>query len=56
MSNDKHIHVTSHGQQGGITAYQVNLEPGDRELTDDLAEQLNSFLHKSLSTRSISPP
>ena len=44
MSNDKHIHVTSHGQQGGITAYQVNIEPGDRVLTEASAEQLDSQL------------
>lgn len=44
MSNDKHIHVTSHNQQGGITAYQVNLQQGDRVLNDASAEKFGSQL------------
>ena len=44
MSEDKKIEVTSHNQQGGITAYQVNIQPGDRQLTQSAAEQLESKL------------
>ena len=47
MSDEKeqpHIHVESHDQQGGITAYQVNIQPGDRQLTNDGARQLKSYL------------
>ncbi|MFC2021439.1 hypothetical protein ACFLU1_06660 [Chloroflexota bacterium] len=38
------IHVESHNQQGGITAYQVNLQPEDRRLTDGLTKQLKDYL------------
>ena len=39
------IHVESHDQTGGITAYQVNIQPGDRQLTDAGAQQLKSYLN-----------
>ena len=44
MPIQKKINVTSHNQQGGITAYQVILEKGDRILSDSLIEQLRSTL------------
>lgn len=44
MSEKKQINVTSHNQQGGITAYQVNVQPGDRILDDRLAAQLRSLI------------
>ena len=46
MSNDRNINVTSHNQQGGITAYQVNLQPGDRVLSESVASQLQSLLNQ----------
>lgn len=39
------IHVESHNQQGGITAYQVNLQPEDRRLSHSATAQLKSFLN-----------
>ena len=51
------IHVTSYGQQGGITAYQVNLQPGDRRLSDkvanDLEDRLNSLDFKSVEVNAV---
>ena len=44
MGKKDHIQVTSYNQQGGITAYQVVLERGDRILTDPVANQLESVL------------
>lgn len=38
------IHVESHDQKGGITAYQVITQPGDRELKEAEAQQLKSYL------------
>lgn len=38
------INVTSHNQQGGITAYQVNIQKGDRQLTENAATQLKKYL------------
>ena len=42
MSDD--INVTSYNQQGGITAYQVNIQPGDRELTEKRTQELKTLL------------
>ena len=39
------IDVTSYNQQGGITAYQVNIQPGDRKLTEISAQQLKDYLN-----------
>ena len=39
------IDVRSYNQQGGITAYQVNIQPGDRKLTDTAAQQLRDYLN-----------
>ena len=36
--------VTSHHQQGGITAGVVNIQPGDRVLTDRMKSQINELL------------
>ena len=44
MVEKKTIKVTSHNQQGGITAYQVNIQPGDRVLNDQVVSQLQSKL------------
>ena len=44
MAEKKTIKVTSHNQQGGITAYQVNIQPGDRVLNDQVVSQLQSKL------------
>lgn len=46
------IHVESHDQQGGITAYQVNIQPGDRQLSDNVTKQLEDYL-KSISYKSV---
>ena len=40
------IHVTSHDQRGGITAYQVNIQPGDRQLTPVRGQQVKDLLNK----------
>ncbi len=40
------IHVESHDQRGGITAYQVNIQPGDRQLTEANAKGLEDALKK----------
>ena len=39
------IHMESHHQQGGITAYDVNIQPGDRQLSDAAARQLRDYLN-----------
>jgi hypothetical protein len=39
-----HVYVESHNQQGGITAYQVNLQPGDRQLTSQQMKQVRDSL------------
>ena len=44
MPEDQNIYVTSHNQQGGITAYQVNLQPGDRVLNENDSRQLEQLL------------
>lgn len=44
MAEKKTVNVTSHNQQGGITAYQVNIQPGDRVLVDQNISQLKSKL------------
>lgn len=44
MPDDNNIHVTSYNQQGGITAYQVNLQPGDRVLKDAVRHRLDQTL------------
>lgn len=38
------IHVESHGQTGGITAYQVNIQPGDRQLKPNVAQDVKDKL------------
>lgn len=45
--NERSIHVESHNQQGGITAYQVNIQPGDRQLTPNVAQQMKDYLNKT---------
>ena len=47
-----YIHVESHDQRGGITAYQVNIQPGDRQLSSDGTKQLEDYL-KSVSFKSV---
>jgi len=47
-----YVHVESHDQRGGITAYQVNIQPGDRQLSDDAAKQLEDYL-KGVSFKSV---
>ena len=44
---ERNIHVESHGQQGGITAYHVNIQPGDRQLTEIKATKLRSLMDKT---------
>lgn len=44
--NQRPIHVESHDQQGGITAYQVNIQPGDRQLTPNVGQQVKDMLNK----------
>ena len=44
MPDDNNIHVTSYNQRGGITAYQVNLQPGDRALNDPVRHSLDQTL------------
>ena len=44
MDDDRDINVTSYNQQGGITAYQVNLQPGDRALNENSSRQLEQLL------------
>ncbi len=39
------IDVRSYNQQGGITAYQVNIQPGDRKLAAADAQQLKEYLN-----------
>ncbi len=41
------IHIESQNQQGGITAYQVNIQPGDRELTSSTAQGLKGLLDQT---------
>ena len=53
MDDDRNINITSYNQQGGITAYQVNLQPGDRNLKNNGASQIESTL-ASQSFESIS--
>lgn len=43
--SEKPIHVESHNQQGGITAYQVNIQPGDRKLTPTHGQQVKDLLN-----------
>jgi len=38
------IHVESHNQQGGITAYQINVQPADRQFSSTSAKQLLGYL------------
>ena len=38
------IHIESHNQQGGITAYNVNIAPGDRQLSQTGTDQLKGYL------------
>ena len=38
------VDVESAPQQSGITAYQVDIQPGDRQLTDASAQQLKNFM------------
>ena len=45
--NERTINVTSYGQGGGITAYNVNIGPQDRKLTPQLADQLISHIKDS---------
>lgn len=42
-----YIHVESYAQQGGITAYQVNIQSGDRQLSTRPAQQLKDYLDKT---------
>ena len=46
------IHIESHNQQGGITAYQVNIQPGDRQLSTGAAQQLKDYLN-SVNFKSV---
>ncbi len=50
--NTRPIHVESHNQQGGITAYQVNIQPGDRQLSTGATQQLKSYL-KGVNLKSV---
>ena len=43
--NERPIHVESHNQQGGITAYQVNIQPGDRQLSTGAVQQVKDYLN-----------
>ncbi len=45
--NERPIHVESHNQQGGITAYQVNILPGDRQLTPNSGQRLKNYLNEN---------
>ncbi len=45
--NERPIHIESHNQQGGITAYQVNIQPGDRQLTPNVTQQVKEQLNKT---------
>lgn len=44
VTDNKDIHITSINQQGGITAYQVNVQPGDRVLNTETARGLEEAL------------
>ena len=45
--SERPIHIESHNQQGGITAYQVNIQPGDRQLSTGAAQQVKDYLNKT---------
>lgn len=50
----KEINVTSYNQTGGITAYNVNIDPQDRKLTPQLAEQLmNNIKQNGIETVTV---
>jgi len=42
--SEKPIHVESHNQSGGITAYQVNIQPTDRQLSNATAKKIADYL------------
>ena len=44
MTDEQRPIVVSHNQSGGVTAYQVNIQPGDRQLTEKRKRELKSFL------------
>lgn len=44
VKDDKDIRITSINQQGGITAYQVNVQPGDRVVNAETAKALEETL------------
>jgi excinuclease UvrABC ATPase subunit len=48
MSDDdnKNININSYNQSGGITAYNVNIGPQDRKLTESTGQQLIDELKK----------
>ncbi len=45
MPDEQEINITSYNQQGGITAYQVKIQPGDRQLTEANADRLERTLN-----------
>lgn len=45
-NEDKNINISSYNQSGGITAYNVNIGPQDRKLTEDFGEQLIQEIEK----------
>ncbi len=45
--NQRPIHIESHNQQGGITAYNVTIQPGDRQLTPNVGQQVKDLLNKT---------
>ena len=47
MSEERKVEVTSHNQMGGITAYQVNIGPTDRRLTEKVAGNIKTLLGKT---------
>jgi len=44
QSEGQSVNVTSHNQQGGITAYNVNVESSPRKVTSGVAQQLAEYL------------
>jgi len=44
VTDEKSIHVTSYNQQGGITAFNVNIQQGDRRLTETSINKLEQLI------------
>ena len=51
--DDNNINVTSYNQSGGITAYNVNIGPQDRMLSESLTDQLDKIISQNSDKRIV---